>query len=61
MTQQDKLKKLLTRNTGCTSVDIVQTLPSVTPHRRLADLKEKGWTILKKKDGKLTRYFGKAP
>jgi len=60
MKQQDKLIKLLTRSQGCTSVDIVKGLPSVTPHRRISDLKEKGWTIFKKKrDDGLTIYFGK--
>jgi hypothetical protein len=62
MTQQLKLIKLLTRKRGCTSVDIVNGLPSVTPHRRISDLKDKGWTILKKKqDDGLTVYFGKPP
>lgn len=61
MTQVDKLKKLLLRKSGCTSVDIVAVLPSVSPHRRLSDLKEQGWTILKKQDGKLKRYWGTAP
>ncbi len=61
MTQCDKLAKLLTRKRGCTSVDIVDVLPSVSPHRRLSDLKEQGWTILKKQDGRLKRYFGIAP
>jgi hypothetical protein len=61
MTQHDKLKKLLLRKSGCTSVDIAAVLPSVSPHRRLSDLKEQGWTILKKQEGKLKRYFGRAP
>lgn len=62
MTQQEKLIKLLTRQQGCTSVDIAKGLPSVSPHRRISDLKDKGWTILKKKrDDGLTTYFGKPP
>lgn len=62
MSQIEKLKKLLTRASGCTSVDIARTLPSVTPHRRLSDLKDRGWTILKKEaPNKLTVYFGKPP
>ena len=61
MTQHDKLKKLLARKSGCTSVDIAEVLPSVSPHRRLSDLKEQGWTILKKQEGKLKRYWGIAP
>lgn len=61
MTQHQKLARLLTRKRGCTSVDICDALPSVSPHRRLTDMKEQGWTILKQQDGKLKRYFGIAP
>jgi len=61
MNQHDKLKKLLLRKSGCTSVDIAAVLPSVSPHRRLSDLKEQGWVILKKQEGRLKRYFGQAP
>jgi len=61
MTQLDKLKRLLSRKRGCTSVDIAAMLPSVTPHRRISDIRAEGWTILKKQDGKLKRYWGIAP
>lgn len=62
MTQHQKLAKLLTRKRGCTSVDIVAVLPSVSPHRRISDLKEHGWTILKKRGvGRLITYFGTPP
>lgn len=61
MTQHDKLKKLLQRKSGCTSVDIAAVLPSVSPHRRISDLKEQGWTVLKKQDGRLKRYYGTPP
>lgn len=61
MTQTDKLKRLISRKSGCTSVDIAAILPSVSPHRRISDLKEEGWTILKQQDGKLKRYFGIPP
>jgi hypothetical protein len=60
-TQYAKLAQLLKRKSGCTSVDICAVLPSVSPHRRLSDMKEQGWTILKKQDGKLKRYFGTPP
>jgi hypothetical protein len=62
-TQLDVLKRLLTRKSGCKSYEIVKALPSVSPHRRLADLKEKGWTITYKleKDNKTKIYFGKPP
>jgi hypothetical protein len=61
MTQLNKLKRLLLRKHGCTSVDIANILPSVSPHRRISDIRAEGWTILKKQDGKLKRYWGVAP
>jgi hypothetical protein len=62
-TQLDRLKAMLTRKSGCTSVEIARGLPSVTPHRRLSDLKEQGWTITYKflANNKTKVYFGKAP
>lgn len=61
MTQHQKLARLLTRKRGCTSVDICDALPSVSPHRRISDLKEQGWTILKRKGARLITYFGTPP
>ena len=62
MTQLDKLKKLLQRKNGVMSWEIAQRLPSVTPHRRLSDLKEQGWTITHKTSGNGQKiYFGQAP
>jgi hypothetical protein len=62
-TQMDKLKELLQRKQGVKSYEIVKVLPSVSPHRRLSDLKERGWTITFKlcDDNKTKIYFGKAP
>lgn len=61
--QLTKLKKLIQRKSGVTSVEIVKHLPSVTPHRRLSDLKEQGWEITYKlkADGHSKIYFGKPP
>ncbi len=62
MTQLDKLKKLIQRKQGVMSWEIAQKLPSVTPHRRLADLKEQGWTVTwKKRDDGMKIYFGTPP
>ena len=62
MTQLDKLKKLIQRKQGVMSWEIAQKLPSVTPHRRLSDLKEQGWTVTwKKREDGMKVYFGKAP
>jgi hypothetical protein len=63
MSQMDKLRKLLQRKSGVTSIEIVKTLPSVSPHRRISDLKEQGWTITSKlrSDNVTKVYFGKPP
>jgi hypothetical protein len=60
-TQLERLGKLLQRKRGATSVDICEALPSVCPHKRLADLKQRGWTITKKRGEKLITYFGRPP
>ncbi len=62
MTQLKTLERLITRKTGATSVDICRTLPSVCPHKRLSELKQRGWTITSKQGNQgLLRYFGKPP
>jgi hypothetical protein len=63
MTQMDKLRSLLQRKGGVKSWEITKALPSVSPHRRLSDLKEQGWTITFKMcpDNKTKIYFGKPP
>lgn len=62
MTPNQKLKKLLQRKNGCTAVDVAAILPSLCAHKRISELKhEEGWTIKKKQDGKLKRYFGTPP
>lgn len=63
MKKQEILKRLLTRKRGVTSFEIATLMGTVCPHRRMTDLKEQGWTILRKEiDGqKHGRYFGVAP
>jgi len=63
MTQSQRLAQLLTRKRGVTSMEIISEVGTVSPHRRLADLKEQGWTITKTEvAGKnYHRYFGVAP
>jgi hypothetical protein len=58
-----KLTQLLQRKTGCTSMEIIDAIGTVSPHSRLSDLKKKGWTITKKLvQGKTYhKYFGIAP
>ena len=63
MTQCKKLGNLLTRKLGVTALEIIMQVGTVCPHKRMSDLKNEGWTILKKKvSGKnYHRYFGSAP
>lgn len=60
-TQLQLLEKLLLK--GCTSMDIIRVCRTTTPSRRIADLRDKGWTITKVKvAGKnYHMFFGKAP
>jgi hypothetical protein len=59
MTKMDKLKKLLQRKQGATSMDIIAAIGTVSPHSRLSNLKSQGYTILKKpvKGTNYNRYF----
>ena len=59
-TQCAILEKLLRRKTGVTSLEIIQKCGTVAPHRRLTDLKERGWAIWSESiPGKTyKRYFG---
>lgn len=41
------LKVLLRRKRGVTSYEMCELLPTTTPSRRISDLREEGWTILK--------------
>jgi hypothetical protein len=60
MTQYDRLERLLTRKRGATAMDIVQSVGTVAPHKRLSEMKEKGWAIWREAvPGKnYGRYFG---
>lgn len=60
-TQLDKLTTMLTRSRGATSFEIIMEVGTVSPHKRLSELKERGWKITKRKVvGKnYHRYFGK--
>lgn len=63
MTQHQILARLLSRKCGTTAMEIIQQAGTVCPHKRMADLKAKGWTITKKqvKGKSYHRYFGTAP
>jgi hypothetical protein len=48
MTQYDRLGKLLTRKKGATAMDIVQAVGTVCPHKRLSEMKARGWRITRR-------------
>jgi hypothetical protein len=62
-TQCSILERLLRRKSGVTSLEIIQKCGTVAPHRRLADLKERGWHITRQQvPGKsYGRYYGTEP
>ncbi len=63
MTQPDRIAKLLQRRNGCTAMDIITAAGTVSPHRRLTDLKNRGWIIVRKPvaGANYGRYYGVAP
>jgi hypothetical protein len=62
-TQYDRIAKLLTRKRGCTPMEIVQVAGTVCPHKRLSEMRERGWWITREEiAGKsYGRYRGIAP
>lgn len=61
--QYDRLAKLLTRKKGATAMDIVEAVGTVCPHKRLSEMKQRGWSIRREAvEGKTYgRYYGVAP
>lgn len=62
-TQYERLAKLLTRKRGTTAMEVIEAVGTVCPHKRLSEMKERGWKIHRvQADGKSYGvYFGKAP
>ena len=62
-TQLQRLARLLQRKTGATALEIIITVGSVSPHKRMTELKERGWTITRVPvpGERYGRYFGKKP
>jgi hypothetical protein len=62
-TQTQRIGKLLQRKRGATSMEIIACGPTVSPHRRLADLKAQGWIITRVKvpGERYGRYHGQPP
>lgn len=63
MKQIQRIEKLLTRRRGATSWEITVEGRTTSPHRRMADLKKRGWIITRKDKGHgvCGVYFGVKP
>ena len=61
--QIHKVEKMLQQSIGCTMMELIVMCHTTTPSRRIADLRDAGWTITKKKvQGKnYHRFYGKPP
>lgn len=62
-TQYSRIEKLLTRKSGATAMEIIAKCGTTCPHKRLSELKERGWFIqrLAVKGQTYGRYVGQAP
>lgn len=63
MTQYTRIATLLTRKRGASALEIIEEAGTVCPHKRMAELKARGWTITRRQvPGKTYgRYFGVPP
>ena len=62
-TQYDRIGKLLQRQRGATGMEICQIAGTVSPHRRMFEMRRAGWIIVRKpiKGQSYGRYYGVAP
>ena len=62
-TQYEAIGALLKRKTGATAADLIAATMSTSIHKRMSEMKERGWSIRKEQvPGKTYhRYFGTAP
>ncbi len=62
-TQYTLIGKLLARKIGTTPYEITLVSGTVCPHKRMSDLKAKGWKIERREvpGAAYGRYFGTAP
>jgi len=63
MSQTDRIGKLLLRKSGATAMEIIEAGKTTCPHKRMSELKERGWTIWRKPvpGRNYGRYFGLEP
>jgi hypothetical protein len=62
-TQYQTIERLISRKRGATAMEIITRCGTVCPHKRLSELRDRGWRITRKQiAGKsYGAYFGVAP
>lgn len=62
-TQHSRMAKLLTKRNGTTAYEIAMNCGTSSPHKRMQELRRKGWTITRKPvyGENYGRYYGKPP
>jgi predicted ArsR family transcriptional regulator len=63
MTQYEAIGALLKRKKGATAADLIAATMSTAVHKRMSELRERGWVIRKEPVPGRTyhRYYGQAP
>lgn len=63
MKQCKRLEQILKRKSGATSMEIIAAIKTVSPHSRMTELKNKGWTIRRVpvRGRNYGRYYGTPP
>ncbi len=62
-TQYDAIGALLKRKKGATAAELIAATMTTSVHRRLFEMRQKGWTIWREAIAgrPYGRYYGKAP
>lgn len=62
-TQYDRIASLITRKKGATALEMMQATASTCVHKRMSELRSRGWSIYSKPvEGRnFSRYFGIPP
>ena len=63
MTQYDRIGALLKRKKGATAADLIAATMSTAVHKRMSEMRQRGWSIRKEPVPGRTfhRYYGTAP
>jgi len=63
MDQYARIARMLTRQRGATAYEMQLAAGTTCVHKRLSDMKRKGWTITRKPvpGRNFGRYYGQAP